>query len=254
MGDTLYFYDFNQTFLIYHNPTIQTYIKFVQDKEVVMKNRWRVTRFFLIVITPVYLLSADDSSEQKNARQQLMALKELIKKEEILYTQAMQTEMDAQEKDALALQYKQKRKNLFEQVQQQRNILNKPARQQMLWNAAKAAGLLAVAGLIIYNFFTTPAGQPEQLIMPPDNQIVVNVPDANPPTIENEYVSTPLLPENLQPSLTQYERYRNRSNVYGNMTAALGLVAVLSGHVILLPLVASMYMGSLYYGMKALQQ
>ena len=250
----MYFIIFLKTFLIYYNPTIQTYIKFVQDKEVVMKNRWKVIGFFVIVITPLYVLSADNNSEQKNARQQLMALKEQIRREENLYTQAMQADMNTQQRDALALEYKQKRKNLFEQVQQQRDILNKPVRQQMLWNVAKVAGLFAVAGLIMYNFFTTPVGQPDELIMPQDNQIVVNIPGANPPTIENEYISTPLLPENLHSSLSHYEQYKNKSNMYGNMTAALGLVAVLSGNVILLPVIASTYLGSLYYGMKALQQ
>jgi hypothetical protein len=41
--------------------------------------------------------------------------------------------------------------------------------------------------------------------------------------------------------------------MYGNLTATLSLVAVLSGNVVLLPVIASTYLGSWYYAIQALK-
>jgi len=214
--------------------------------------------FFLITLVPAYIVSNNNPFEKEFIEQQIIALKERIKAEEKAYQKAMQDNISDLQKSILTLEYQQKRRVLFKQIQQQRDILNKSSREQLLWNTAKVVGPIALIGLMIYAFFT---GSPVKVEEPLLSQqvpiveapVIETTPSLIVPVVHNEPET--VLSPSLQSSLTTdyYEQYRKKSNMYGNLTATLSLVAVLSGNVVLLPVIASTYLGSWYYAIQALK-
>jgi hypothetical protein len=124
--------------------------------------------------------------------------------------------------------------------QPKNSIARKGLAQKWLWNSAKVVGAVAVVGVAVYSFFQT---SPATTLMP--------LP------ITGDDVSLPLLSSHVEPkhvpNLTkeQYEKYKNASNAYGMAAGWFSLVALIDPFFV--PYAAVTYLGSFYYGVKALQ-
>ncbi len=128
-----------------------------------------------------------------------------------------------------------------QQIDEQRknNIARKGVAQKWLWNSAKVVGAVALVGLAVYSFFqTSPATTPMLLPVTGDVSLPLLSPHVEPKSV---------------PNLTkeQYEKYKRASNAYGAAAIWFSLLAVID-YPFFVPYAAVTYLGSLYYGAKAL--
>jgi hypothetical protein len=250
-------------------------------KEVVMKNNTiSLNVVWLLVLRSIIgliILSGGSifcvtSVEKDRARQQISILKSQIKAEEDAYKLAVQLNAEEIEKDQLTVQYKQARKKLFQQIAQQKELVgdNVGITQNWLWNAAKVVGTVALMGFAVYSFFQA---SPAKITNPPTfidldvnkstevvNESFEKVSEVNnnfQPTREDlrGFIASQDVNQfqNVTPkmSLERYEKYKNASNAYGTATVWFSLAAFINP--VFVPYAMATYVGSLYYGAKALQ-
>ena len=181
------------------------------------------------------------------ARQKIAVLKRQIKAEQEAYQLALSADLSEDEKAQLTEKYTQDRRNLFQQVRKQRDSIAgrmMSPMQKMLWDTAKFAGVAALIGLAVYNFFSTP---PAKVEIAPEVPLSVSV-DKNASDQKSLEQDEP----KQLPSLTkkEVERYRNISHTSGKVGSTLTFLSM--GIPALLPFAIAADLSAIYYGIKTL--
>lgn len=177
--------------------------------------------FWIVVVMIVFpkILYTATPAEREQARKQILLLREQIK-----------NELDLQ-----------KRRQLFKQIAQQREIVadTMTPTQKLLWNAAKVVGGLGLMSWAVYNFFqTSPAQISTEPILPvilpkteiPSHNISDNKQDGNVPvasfSVQEQPIQQPLTQEQAARYRTVYHQFLPAAVLSSIMGATATLVGI----------------------------